>query len=256
MELATILAIILVTAILVLFALRNVRLQTIYEYQYGLYYRGGKFQRVLGPGQYWYLLFYQSIYALDGRTQTVSIPGQELLTSDRVSVKISLAASYRIRDAERAFHATATYQVALYLFLQLRLRALLSAIPIDELLTKRNVLGEQIFQDCKNQAEEIGLDLLSVGIKDIMFPGELKNIFAQVVNAKNEGLAALERARGESAALRSLANAAHLLESNPNLFQLRLLQTLNATSGNTVVLNSTDGEIAVQSGKKERPRKK
>ena len=73
-----------------------------------------------------------------------------------------------------------------------------------------------------------------------MFPGELKNIFAQVVNARKEGLAALERARGESAPLRNLANTAKLLENNPALLQLRLLQALNAGSGNTIVLKLPD----------------
>jgi regulator of protease activity HflC (stomatin/prohibitin superfamily) len=74
-----------------------------------------------------------------------------------------------------------------------------------------------------------------------MFPGELKTIFAQVVNARNEGLAALERARGESAALRNLANAAKLLENNPELRQLRFLQVLENKGGNTVVVLSPEG---------------
>ncbi len=73
-----------------------------------------------------------------------------------------------------------------------------------------------------------------------MFPGELKNIFAQVVNARKEGLAALERARGESAALRNLANAASLFDNNPNLMQLRFLQSLEKNTGNTVVIMPPD----------------
>src|SRR4030067_2173938 len=89
----------------------------------------------------------------------------------------------------------------------------------------------------KDKASELGVELLAVNIKDIMFPGELKNIYAQVVNARNEGLAALERARGESAALRNLANAAKLMENNPALFQLRLLQAVGSNSGNTIILS-------------------
>jgi regulator of protease activity HflC (stomatin/prohibitin superfamily) len=75
-----------------------------------------------------------------------------------------------------------------------------------------------------------------VNLKDIMFPGELKTIFAQVVKARKDGLAALERARGESAALRNLANAAKLLDDNPKLAQLRLYQLLESGAGNTVVI--------------------
>jgi regulator of protease activity HflC (stomatin/prohibitin superfamily) len=69
-----------------------------------------------------------------------------------------------------------------------------------------------------------------------MFPGELKKVFAQVVTARKEGLAALEKARGETAALRNLANAAKLVENNPALMQLRMIQSLEESSGNTLVV--------------------
>jgi hypothetical protein len=78
--------------------------------------------------------------------------------------------------------------------------------------------------------------LISVNLKDIMFPGKLKEIFAQVVNAKKEGLAAIEKARGETAALRHLANAAKMIDGNPNLMPLRLVQALGEASGNTLIL--------------------
>ena len=82
-----------------------------------------------------------------------------------------------------------------------------------------------------------------------MFPGDLKNVFAQVVNARKEGLASLERARGETAALRHLANAAKLMEGNPELMQLRLLQALKEGSGNTIVLKMPGAGEASESGK-------
>ena len=88
----------------------------------------------------------------------------------------------------------------------------------------------------EKKIQELGLKLLSVNIKDIMFPGQLKQIFAQVVKARQEGLAALEKARGETAALRNLAGAAKMIESNPNLMQLRFIQALGESSGNTLVL--------------------
>ena len=91
---------------------------------------------------------------------------------------------------------------------------------------------------------------ITVNLKDIMFPGELKKIFAQVVRAQKEGQAALERARGETAALRNLANAAKPVESNPALMQFRLLESLGETSGNTVVLGmSAPGGVLPVHGK-------
>lgn len=88
----------------------------------------------------------------------------------------------------------------------------------------------------EEKIKELGLKLISVSLKDIMFPGKLKEIFAQVINARKECLAALEKARGETAALRNLANAAKMIDSNPNLMQLRLVQALGQSSGNTLIL--------------------
>ena len=85
------------------------------------------------------------------------------------------------------------------------------------------------------KAKDLGLKLISVHVKDILFPGKLKEVFAQVVSARKEGLAILEKARGETAALRSLANAAKMIEANPHLMQLRLVQSLGQPSGNSLV---------------------
>jgi regulator of protease activity HflC (stomatin/prohibitin superfamily) len=141
-----------------------------------------------------------------------------------------------VTDPYLAINHVANYQEALYLILQLNLRDVLGALDVDELLAKREQIGKQIFDRSVAKAAEIGLLLSLVNLKDIMFPGELKMIFAQVVKARKDGLAALERARGESAALRNLANAAKLLDGNPKLAQLRLYQLLENSAGNTVVL--------------------
>ena len=226
----------------------NIRQYIVLEYERGLLYRYGKFQRILPAGRHGYNRIIHTIYKVDMRSRSVSIIGQEVLSSDNVGIKISLAASFKIEDPYRAINETSNYQEALYLMLQLQLRDLVASLPIDDLLAKRKEIADSLFETAKPKAAEIGIALLSVGIKDIMFPGELKNIFAQVVNARKEGLAALERARGESAALRNLANTAKLLENNPALLQLRLLQALSSSSGNTVVLKlSNDNQYLRQS---------
>ena len=205
------------------------------EHERGLLYRRGRFQRVLNPGGYWFLRRMYTIHRIDMRVRYVTIPGQDVLTADNISIKISLAASFKIADPFRAINETSNFYDALYLLTQLRLRDLVGALEVDDLLAKRQEIGAQLYESVTAPAAEIGLTVVTVGIKDIMFPGELKQIFAQIVNARKEGLAALERARGESAALRNLANAARLLENNPALLQLRMLQALGGSSGNTVV---------------------
>ncbi len=223
-----------------------VRQDVIYEHQRGLLYRQGKFVRILMPGIHRYSKLLHSCSKIDVRIQNVTIPGQDVLSADNVSIRMSLAASYKVSDPYLAINKIANYQEALYLILQLNLRDAVGSQPIEDLLAKRGEIGKTLFDNSAEKVAEMGLELLSVNIKDIMFPGELKNIFAQVVNARNEGLAALERARGESAALRNLANAAKLLENNPSLLQLRLFQVLENSSGNTIVLTPPDGTFSLR----------
>jgi len=211
----------------------------IYEYERGLVFRNGKFHRILVPGAYWLLQRFDTLQRVDIRARFITIPGQEVLSADNINVKVSVAASFRVDDPLKALTITSNYSESLYMILQLGLRDLFSSSPVGELLAKRGELSKRLFETTVEKVSNIGLTLLSADIKDFMFPGDLKNIFAQIVNARNEGLAALERARGESAALRNLANAAKILENNPALLQLRTLQAIESKGGNTVVLSSS-----------------
>ena len=165
-----------------------------------------------------------------------AIAGQELITSDGISVKLSLAVQQRLADPVVAIHEVQDYQGALYSLVQVALRETVSAMPIDDLLQHRETIGSEVLRRSVEPARAIGIELVAVDVKDLMFPGPLKKLFAQVIEARQQGLASLERARGETAALRSLANAARLVDGSPSLLQLRLLQQIEATSGNTVVL--------------------
>jgi len=215
------------------------RRTVIFEYERGVVYRHGKFQRVLQPGSHWIYPFFEKVQKVDIRARFITIPGQDVLSSDNISVKVSVAANFRVDDPFKALNNAYNYSESLYSILQLELRDLFGSTPIDELLAKRKQIGESLFERSRGKATELGLVLLSSDIKDIMLPGELKNIFAQIVNARKEGQAALERARGESASLRNLANTAKLLENNPALLQLRILQVLESKSGNTIVLSAS-----------------
>jgi regulator of protease activity HflC (stomatin/prohibitin superfamily) len=231
---------ILLAALLLLVAALLFRRCVIYEYQQGLLYTRGKFSRALKAGAHYYFRLFQSVTKIDIRIANVTIPGQETLSADNVSIKVSLAASYRVSDPYVAVNKVANYIESLYLLLQLNARDVIGSFAIDDLLVKREEIGKIIYDKSASKAAELGVELFAVNLKDIMFPGEIKNVFAQVVNAKKEGLAALERARGESAALRNLANAASLFENNPGLKQLRLFQALEKNSNNTVVIISPE----------------
>ena len=163
----------------------------------------------------------------------ITIPGQEILSSDGVTIKISLAAQYEISDPEIVVSKTENFQEALYLIVQLALREIVGSETIDDVLQKRKELSQKLMELTVENLKSIGINLISISIKDIMFPGELKNIFAQEVKARKEGIAILERTRGETAALRNLLNVARMVQENPILLQLRALES----SGNTIVFN-------------------
>jgi regulator of protease activity HflC (stomatin/prohibitin superfamily) len=219
----------------------------IFEHERGVVYRQGKFHRILQPGGHWLYAFLEKLQKVDIRARFITIPGQDVLSSDNITVKVSLAVNFKVEDPYKALNNSFSYSESLYSILQLELRDLFGSTPIDELLLKRREIGEALFEKSREKVAELGLQLVSADIKDIMFPGELKNIFAQIINARNEGLAALERARGESASLRNLANTAKLLENNPALLQLRILQALDGKSGNTIILSTSPETLNIPS---------
>jgi regulator of protease activity HflC (stomatin/prohibitin superfamily) len=213
----------------------GIRRTLILDYERGLRYSKGKFIKILEPGLYWHSPLSTVIHKVDLRPRFLSITGQEILSADGVTLKISLAARYEIADLLAATNQSQDFEQALYLEVQLALREIVSAADIDTVLQSRSEFSKKLLELTEGKAQALGLKLLSAQIKDFTFPGKLKEIFAQVVAARKEGLAILEKARGETAALRNLANAAKLLEANPQLLQLRLLQSLGQSSGNSLV---------------------
>ena len=227
--------------------------QIVFEYERGLLFRNGVLKRTLAPGAHWYIPFRSSIQKVDVRLKTVSIPSQEILSSDNITLKVTLSAQYSVTDPVIALTKIEKFQDAFYMTLQLALRELVGAAKVDEVIAGRQAIGKNIFDRTATKVTEYGLTLHAVDVKDIMFPGDLKKIFAQVVKAQKEGLAILEKARGETAALRHLANAAKMLDNNPALMQLRVLQSLEQGGGNTIVLGWPAQTTPLPIGKKEQP---
>lgn len=210
---------------------------TVYEYERALKFKNGRFVEILGPGRYRFLSTYTEVKKADIRPAYITVAGQEILTADSISVKASITARYEIADPVKALNEIQNYLEGLYLELQVALREVVGSVTIEEFLGGRAGFGKRLLQIASVPTGEFGVSLISVEIKDIMFPGVLKQTFAQVAEARQEGLAALERARGESAALRTMANAAKLMDKSPGLGQLRMLQVLGESRGNTLILN-------------------
>lgn len=224
---------------------------TVYEYQKGLKYTKGRYAATLNAGQYWIFSTFSSVVPVDIRPQFVTIQGQDVVSADGVTLKVSIAAEFQVADPNVAINKNLNFNSSLYLTLQMAVREIVGKEKIDTLMENRAGFSSKLTELTSSKATEYGLKLISADIKDIMFPGEMKKAFAQVVKAQKEGQAALERARGETAALRSLANAARMMDDNPNLLQLRALQALAESGGNTLVLGLPSGSLPlVQRGEK------
>jgi regulator of protease activity HflC (stomatin/prohibitin superfamily) len=208
----------------------------IYEYQRGVKFRLGRFDRILEPGRYRFLKGSVVVQVVDMREFLLPVLGQEVLTADAVAVRISISARYQVGDPQRSLTQTEDATKALYNALQLALRQTVGVYTVEELVEKRPDLSPRLLELATPAADSAGLKLLSADIRDLMLTGETKKLFTQILKARKEGQAALERARGETAALRSLANVARIMESHPSLLQLRALQQLADSSGNTLVL--------------------
>ena len=217
----------------------------------GLLYHKGKFSELVNPGRHIRWGRYFNIEAQDLRKAFLAVAGQEVLTADNISLKLSLLVGYQVADPVKSAHETQHWQGDLYNAAQLALRAVVGGVAVEALLNQRLEIGAQLLARVQPDAARIGITVHSVDVKDVMFPAELKRAFAEVLKSKQEGQAALERARGESAALRNLANAARLLEGNPALMNLRLMQSLSTaqSAGNTLVLGMPSGFVPLKNGK-------
>jgi regulator of protease activity HflC (stomatin/prohibitin superfamily) len=235
------LVILAIAIAIVLVVLRTVRTVTVHEYERGLRFRRGRLAGLVDPGVHVVFRPLSEIRALDARPTVVPMEGQEVLTADGVAAKISLVARYEVGDPVAAITRDSAFERSTYLWLQLALRDAVSGRTLEETLAARRELGPEIRDAVAPRLAMLGVELLEVEVRDVMLPGELKRAFAAVLVARKEGQVALERARAETAALRSLANAGRVVADNPALLQLRILHEVGASSGNTVVFGAPEG---------------
>jgi regulator of protease activity HflC (stomatin/prohibitin superfamily) len=238
---------ILALGLLVVVAVAVVRLLfdvvTVHDYERGLRYRRGEFTGLLDAGAYVAFRPVSHIDVIDVRPAFLVVDGQDVLTADGVNIRISLVARYVVGDPAGAVRGDQDYHHALYVTIQLGLRQALTGRTVEELLANRTQVGPAVMERCAGPLAGIGIELLSVDVRDLLLPGELKRAYAGVVAARKQGEIALERARGETAALRNLANAARMLEEHPALVQLRAIEEVAGTTGNTVVLGVPEGTV-------------
>ena len=194
----------------------------------GLLFVDGKLVRTLAPGAWAFWNFQRNVAAevVELRVQSLEVSGQELLTRDKVSLRVNLAASLRVTDPVAARTRVAKYGDYLYRELQFGLRKAVSGKTLDELLGDKASLDADIFAYVRGRVGGLGVEVLGVGVKDVILPGDMKDILNGVVQAEKAAQANVIRRREESNATRSLLNTARLIEESPVLMRLKELEAL------------------------------
>jgi regulator of protease activity HflC (stomatin/prohibitin superfamily) len=198
------------------------------EHSVAVLHVDGKVEKLLQAGLHAFWKFRRDVRAevVDLRLQVMEVAGQEILTRDKVTLRVNLNAGYRVSDVLTAFAKHAKPQDFLYKELQFGLRAAVGTRTLDELLENKGVIDEVVEAHIRRRIAGFGLEVESVGVKDIILPGEMKVILAKVVEAEKAAQANVIRRREETAATRSLLNTAKVMEDNPTALRLKELETL------------------------------
>jgi regulator of protease activity HflC (stomatin/prohibitin superfamily) len=193
-----------------------------------LVYLDGRLVRELGPGAcgFWSVVSAPRIEVVEMRRQTIEVAGQEILTRDKVTVRVNLSAVYEIANVAIARQAVKDVDAHLYRTLQVAVRQTLGKRSLEEVLAEKADIDETVSAEVRREMEQYGVRMAAIAIKDIILPGDIREILNQVVAAEKQAQANLIRRREETAATRSLLNTAKLMEDNPLLVRMKELETL------------------------------
>ncbi|MCC6777069.1 MAG: slipin family protein [Hyphomicrobiales bacterium] len=198
------------------------------NHEAGLLFVEGKLVERLAPGRhaFWTVDRKVEVKRLDLRPQAVEITAQEMLTKDRVALRLTLTAFRRIVDPERMVSAVPDVDAWLYRLVQFAIREAVAARTLDEVLSAKGALDAELRGYVRERVADTGVEVTELGVKDIILPGEIRELVNKVVEAERTAKANLIRRQEETAATRSLLNTAKLMEENPLLLRLKELESI------------------------------
>lgn len=225
--------ILVLALVLVLISVRQIN-----QYERGVLFMFGKYVGMLEPG--WRIIWpiIQSYQKIDIRTKAVGVPEQEAITRDNISTKISAVIYYKIQDASKAILEVENFYYAIDQLAQTTMRNVVGEVELDELLTNRDVIAKRIRDIIEGIASKWGLEVISVELKDILLPDNMKRTMAKQAEAEREKRATIINSEGEVIAAKNLSSAAKTLSGSPGALHLRTLNSINDISSdqsNTVV---------------------
>ena len=214
--------------------LRYLRVFPVDTYQIGLLYVEGTFVEQLTAGTYYFWKNDQKVdvYKADMRKTPMEVNGQELLTKDKAGIRINFYVIYQIVDVVKALIDTQAVERQIYGLMQLALREYIGYYTLDELLADKNTVSDYILKYATDKASMMGVALFECGIKDIILPGDMKEIMNQVLVAEKKAQANVIMRREETASTRSLLNTAKLMEDNEMLFRLKEMEYVEKIAEN------------------------
>lgn len=203
-----------------------IRAYEVQSFEEGFLFIDGEFIKVLKPGTYFYWCnnIPIKVEKVDTRVLQMEISGQEILTNDKANLRVNFLVRYKIEDMKKAIIESNNFEKQLYLTLQLALRKYVGTYTLDSLLEKKNSIENEVLSNISAKATDLGLKIIDCGIKDIILPGEVKEIMNKVLIAEKKAQANLITRREETASTRSLLNTAKLMESNKMLFKLKQME--------------------------------
>lgn len=199
----------------------------------GVLFIDGNFSETLSPGRYafWRTMAQVKLPLIDLRETMLDIAAQEIMTADKVTLRLNAVVTYKVVDARGAVSVSEDVRQALYREAQLALRGVIGARELDQFLSDKDAVARELEEIVGPRVAGLGLALISVGIRDVILPGQMKDLMNKVTEAKKAAEANLIVRREETAAMRSQANTAKVLEGNPTLMRLRELEVLERVAG-------------------------
>ncbi len=203
-----------------------VRSVSVENYEKALLFIDGKFEKVLNSGVYYWWKNNIAVHVarVDMRQQQLEVNGQEILTKDKAALRINAWAQYKVADIEKAVLENKEYDKQLYVAFQLALREYVAGYSFDDLLEKKDAMAPFVLEQVKAKALALGVEVNGFGIRDIILPGDLKEIMNQVLIAEKKAQANSIMRREETASTRSLLNTAKLMEENAMLWKLKEME--------------------------------
>ncbi|MFC5649189.1 slipin family protein [Paenibacillus solisilvae] len=219
-----------------------VQIMDVAEHEAGVLYYNHVLQRELEPGRYvfWKSPVSVTVKTLDMRKQQLDMTGQEIMTEDKVPLRLNFVCQYKIVDPLKTLRIR-SFEEQMYILLQLILREYVGTLKLDDLLRMKQEIAVFVLSSLHGKQADYGVEFLSSGLKDIILPGDIKDILNTVLLAEKRAQANLITRREETASTRSLLNTAKLMDENQTLFRLKELEFLEKICEKIGTISLTGG---------------